>query len=118
MQTSPRFDAALCAGNPARNPFNDQETPRPMTTTNFETIECCECGILFQIPESYDENRREDGGEFFCPNGHGQSYTNTPSEKIKKLESEKTSLQVEIRQLKCKILGQQSLGEKIKNWFQ
>lgn len=41
------------------------------------TITCCNeaCGMSFQVPSWWDKGRRETHARFFCPNGHGQSYT-------------------------------------------
>lgn len=35
---------------------------------------CCNCGLLFAVPNDYDDRRRNDHRTFYCPNGHGQSY--------------------------------------------
>lgn len=88
-----------------------------MTTVNFETEECCECGIIFQVPEDFAENRQNDGQTFYCPNGHGQSYTDTDDEKIEKLENDKRELQVQVRQLKCKLIGKVGMRDKLKMWW-
>lgn len=37
--------------------------------------ECCNCAMTFAVPEDFDQRRRGDGASFFCPAGHGQSYT-------------------------------------------
>ncbi len=39
----------------------------------FQT--CCNCGIEFGMFDKWDERLRESHGTFYCPNGHGQSYT-------------------------------------------
>ena len=88
-----------------------------MTTVNFETEECCECGIFFQVTEDFYENRRNDGRVFCCPNGHGQSYCDTDGERMEKLESENQELQVRVRQLKCKLIGKVGMSDKIKMWW-
>ena len=85
-----------------------------MTTINFETEECCQCGIIFQVPEEFSENRQEDGQTFYCPNGHPQNYTDTDDEKIKRLENEKQQLQIQVRQLKCKLIGKVGFWDKLK----
>jgi len=42
-------------------------------TMVFET--CCDCGVAFGMPESYQQMlRRNAGREFYCPNGHAQQY--------------------------------------------
>ncbi len=37
--------------------------------------DCCNCGIQFGVPAAFDKLRRDDHGTFYCPAGHGQSYT-------------------------------------------
>ena len=88
-----------------------------LTTTNFEPVTCCNCGIVFQVPEEFDENRQEDGKLFFCPNGHAQSYEDSDDEKIEVLEAKNRELQIEVRQLKCKLLGHVGMRQKINMWW-
>lgn len=88
-----------------------------MTTVNFETIDCCECGIKFQVPEEFDENRQEDGREFYCPNGHEQAYTEPTDDKVKKLEAETRELRKQVSQLKCKLLGKVGAVDRVKTWW-
>lgn len=88
-----------------------------MTTVNFETEECCECGIMFQVPEEFAENRQEDGQSFYCPNGHEQHYADTPDVEIEKLEAKNRELQIQVRQLKCRLLGQVGFRDRIRMWW-
>ncbi len=88
-----------------------------IATINFEQLECCNCGIIFQVPEEFDENRQEDGQMFYCPNGHEQNYRDTCEEELEKLEARNRELQIEIRQLKCRLLGEIGMKEKIKMWW-
>jgi hypothetical protein len=55
------------------------------------TTSCCNCGITFGIPEDHNRVLVDTKRVFYCPNGHGQSYTGaTEAEKLKKeLEREK-----------------------------
>jgi hypothetical protein len=51
-----------------------------MTVTFSETVvlakeECCNCGITFALPKSYQDRLRENHGWFYCPAGHSQHYT-------------------------------------------
>lgn len=41
----------------------------------FWREECFKCGVEFAMPHSYREALYRDGGAFYCPNGHGQHYT-------------------------------------------
>lgn len=47
-----------------------------------ESCECYSCGVLFA--SNILPRRREDGGTFYCPNGHGQSYTESEADKLRK----------------------------------
>jgi len=40
-----------------------------------KTIECCNCAILFCLPDGYERQRRRDHKDFSCPNGHEQHFT-------------------------------------------
>ena len=88
-----------------------------MTTQNFETVDCCNCGIKFQVPEEWDENRREDGRWFYCPNGHKQKYTDCTDDKIEKLENENRELRAQVRSLKCRLMGKAGLKDRLKTWW-
>lgn len=41
----------------------------------FELENCCNCGVAFAIPADMVRVLRETHRTFYCPNGHGQSYT-------------------------------------------
>ena len=45
---------------------------------------CCNCGIEFAMPASFQQKKRENGGSFYCPNGHGQHYSETEVDRLKK----------------------------------
>lgn len=44
---------------------------------------CCNCGIEFAIPADWRQQRLKDHRQFFCPNGHSQSYVKGPVEELK-----------------------------------
>lgn len=52
--------------------------------TLYEDQQCCRCGVWFGVPTGYTENRRKDKERFFCPNGHGQSYTESEADKLRR----------------------------------
>lgn len=83
----------------------------------FETVECCDCGIVFQVSSDFDDNRFEDGRVFYCPNGHEQRYQYCGHDKREELERENAELKKHIRQLKCRMSGQNGLLDKIKVWL-
>lgn len=35
---------------------------------------CGKCGIEFAVPGQFDEERRANGGGWYCPNGHAWQY--------------------------------------------
>lgn len=54
------------------------------------TESCCNCGVVFGLHEPTYNQRREDGKNFFCPNGHSQHYSETEASRLKKeLEKER-----------------------------
>lgn len=53
-----------------------------ITTTLIEVP--CTCGVWFAIPQRMIDARREDGGTFYCPNGHKLSYGETALDKERK----------------------------------
>lgn len=46
-------------------------------TTKLVAIECFKCHVLFGMTEYHDRRCRDDGSEFFCPNGHNLVYRET-----------------------------------------
>lgn len=88
-----------------------------MTTINFETVNCCVCGIIFQVPEEFDEAREVDGRLFYCPNGHKQRYDDSEEDKLKALEIANVDLQRQVRQLKCRLIGRIGFKERVKVWW-
>ena len=47
-------------------------------------MECCACSMTFGMPKDFDRRNRQDGGTFYCPSGHAQSYTETETARLKK----------------------------------
>lgn len=43
----------------------------------MKSITCCHevCGITFDVPDGWHSERLSSGANFFCPNGHPQSFT-------------------------------------------
>lgn len=52
-------------------------------TVKLYTMECCSCGIIFGVPDDYDNRRRQDKRLFYCPSGHPQSYTKSDADKLR-----------------------------------
>ena len=49
-------------------------------TIVYVNEECCNCGVIFGINSRLHRNLKETKRTFYCPNGHGQSYTKSTSE--------------------------------------
>jgi hypothetical protein len=50
----------------------------------FTTIECYKCGVVFAVDAKLESNWRRDKTQFFCPNGHGQSYIESEADRLRK----------------------------------
>ncbi len=48
------------------------------STVNLAVVECYSCGMLFGLPQEFNENRLADKKGWLCPNGHRQSYLGAP----------------------------------------
>lgn len=54
----------------------------------FAIEDCCVCGVRFGMPKQMRLQRRRDQETFYCPNGHGQSYSESEAARLKRdLES-------------------------------
>ena len=91
---------------------------------------CCVCGVTFAIPKRMQDKLRENGNDFYCPNGHTLHYPGkTSKQKIAELEAklarEKESNQWYIEQghrdrktikdTKNKLRGQKAANTRLKN---
>jgi hypothetical protein len=65
----------------------------------LEKLSCGECGMIFAVPSHWLNARREEnenGGNFFCPNGHPRQFRETEVAKLKRqLEAEKKRVEWE-----------------------
>lgn len=60
--------------------------PKTITRTRkllMDVEDCGICGILFAVDRQYLNDRREDLAVFYCPNGHGMSYTESESDRLR-----------------------------------
>jgi len=50
---------------------------------------CCHegCGVTFAITSGLYDLRKRDGKSFFCPNGHGQFFTNNDAKKFEDMKA-------------------------------
>jgi hypothetical protein len=64
----------------------------------FVREECCECGIIFFLPENFVSVKKRTHGNFHCPNGHALTYPEDQTskddlrEQIKVLKQDKIQL--------------------------
>ena len=49
-------------------------------SSEFEIEVCINCGIVFAVVKKYIDKRRKDHRTFYCPNGHGQHYSQMSKE--------------------------------------
>lgn len=58
------------------------------TTTHLVVIDCAACGVVFGVTVAFDENRRETGNSFHCPNRHSLSYDSTQERELRQLRNQ------------------------------
>ena len=74
-----------------------------MADNSIEEAICNCCSIEFWMPTRLVKERRKDGREFFCPNGHNLVFKKQSEEAIQ------SNLQMEIDELKKKLIEQERL---------
>ncbi len=74
-------------------------------------VDCFKCGIVFWVSNKLNDNWKRDKTTFYCPNGHGQSYSKSTADilqekldgkerRVTYLESENVRLERENNKLK------------------
>ena len=48
------------------------------------TETCINCGVVFGVPVGFIDARRRDKQSFYCPNGHGQSFTEGEADRLRR----------------------------------
>ena len=61
-------------------------------TKQFKIEECYTCGVLMGFTESFQKELLSTKRPFYCPNGHGQSYAKSTTEKLREQIAEKEEL--------------------------
>jgi Skp family chaperone for outer membrane proteins len=61
------------------------------------------------MPQAMRQQRLDNGGDFYCPNGHGQRYTKPRCER---LESELATKQKELTAARCESLAERQKREQ------
>lgn len=44
---------------------------------------CFQCGVVFAMPRTLHNTCRRDKQTFYCPNGHGQAYTQSEADRLR-----------------------------------
>ena len=67
----------------------------------MRVIQCANCHLPFAIPSRFEEDRRSDHKEFYCPKGHVQFFPGkSDEEKLKeKLKSKDQQLEAKLKEL-------------------
>ena len=72
---------------------------------------CCTCGIVFGIPDHFDNAKRHSGDTWYCPNGHKLVYTKGKNlADWKKLADER---ETQVKDLQTKLLRSQHRLEQM-----
>lgn len=45
-----------------------------MVEVDLSLVDCCSCAVSFWITRRHNDALQNSKKQFFCPNGHGQSY--------------------------------------------
>ncbi len=54
------------------------------TRLKLATEDCCNCGVVFAMPDSMQRRVQANGAYFYCPNGHPQHYTESDVQRLEK----------------------------------
>jgi hypothetical protein len=73
-------------------------------TEQFEVTVCSACAVRFAPTKHFMECRRSDKATFYCPNGHGMSYTESEADRLRRerdrLKQNESRLEVELSALR------------------
>ena len=75
--------------------------------TTLIATDCIFCGVLFALPERLQAERRKDHENFYCPNGHGQRFSQNETER--QLEAERK----ENARIKSLLLSERATVERL-----
>lgn len=79
------------------------------TSLSYQTEICCNCGVHFAMAQHFHNEKRTNGGTFYCPNGHSQHYTKP---RMQELQEQLEQKERELRAQKCVALAEQQMREK------
>lgn len=52
-------------------------------TMQYVSEECCACGVIFCVSQQLHNQFKSKKQTFYCPNGHGQSYTKSTADELR-----------------------------------
>jgi len=64
--------------------MNNVRLLNPNFNVDLEQTDCCTCGVVFALPNTLLAHKRNNGGQFYCPNGHSLVYAETEVQKLRK----------------------------------
>lgn len=79
-------------------------------SVSYITMRCCSCGVSFALESAFQQHRRENGENFYCPNGHAQVYREST---VKQLQQQLENRERELRVAKCETLAEKLKREQI-----
>ncbi len=59
-------------------------------STTLETVDCCNCGVVFAMPAGLLNRFRIHGGTFYCPSGHPQGFTKSEVDRLREKLDQQT----------------------------
>ena len=82
------------------------------TTLTIKTTDCFECGCTIGMTEGFYDNRLRDHRAFYCPNGHGQHFTEKSDRE--RLDEEKQRHQATLARLNEANIEREQMTRKLK----
>lgn len=64
----------------------------------YQVYSCAKCGVSFAVTDAYERRRREDHTNFYCPNGHGQSFAEKTEAERQRERAERLQAQLTRRE--------------------
>ncbi len=64
-------------------------------TGRLTVLDCARCGIVFAISTDFEQRRRDDHADFYCPSGHANRFYGKSDEE--KAKSEAKALREQLR---------------------
>lgn len=75
------------------------------------TVDCYKCGVTFAVTTELHSNWHRDKTEFFCPNGHPQSYVESTAQRLQR-ELDAAKRDVEWQKQRAATLDKQLSAQK------